>query len=343
MAAMRDARLSAARFKKLKAEQCQSAMDHVAQTFRANDRPDPRHDRDGKCAAILQQQIRGMKNEDPGPKQQYAITTGILLTLLKGAITEVDRAMATLLCAAFFFACRSCEYSQVSGPRRTKIIKLKGVRFVLRNRELHHSDTRLPLADTVTITFEMQKNNEHNDMVTHQRNHHPTLCPVRLWAAVIQRIRSYDGTNDESPVSLVKLPTGDLQEIIGSELLVKLRAAAMTIGRDVLGFGPTDIGLHSLRSGAAMAMYLMAVPVFTIMLIGRWSSDAFLRYIRRQVKEFSTGVSTKMIAHEAFFTIPEISSEDPRISGHHLNHRLRNNRGPNAPSHAVMPRMSLFA
>ena len=49
-----------------------------------------------------------MKNEDPGPKQQYAITTGILLMLLKIAVTEVDRAMATLLCAAFFFACRSC-------------------------------------------------------------------------------------------------------------------------------------------------------------------------------------------------------------------------------------------
>jgi len=41
MAAMRSARFSAARFTSLKAEQCQSAMDHVAQTFRANDRPDP--------------------------------------------------------------------------------------------------------------------------------------------------------------------------------------------------------------------------------------------------------------------------------------------------------------
>jgi hypothetical protein len=53
-----------------------------------------------------------------------------------------------------------------------------------------------------------------------------------------------------------------------------------------------------------MAMYLEGVPVFTIMLLRRWSSNSFLRYIRKQLKEFSTGVSSKMIQHEKFFTIP---------------------------------------
>jgi hypothetical protein len=73
----------------------------------------------------------------------------------------------------------------------------------------------------------------------------------------------------------------------------------------------------------------MAVPVFTIMLLGRWSSDAFLHNIRWQVKEFSKGVSEKMVAHDDFFIIPEISTDDPRIFGHHLNHCLQNTCGPN--------------
>ena len=30
---------------------------------------------------------------------------------------------------------------------------------------------------------------------------------------------------------------------------------------------PEDIGTHSIRSGAAMAMYLAGVPTFTIMMI----------------------------------------------------------------------------
>ena len=57
--------------------------------------------------------------------------------------------------------------------------------------------------------------------------------------------------------------------------------------------------------------------MYTIMLIGRWSSDAFLRYIRKQVQEFSSGVSRKMILSTDFFTIPEEQAaniEDPRTA-----------------------------
>jgi hypothetical protein len=56
-----------------------------------------------------------------------------------------------------------------------------------------------------------------------------------------------------------------------------LRAAATIIGKDYLGFQPNDIGLHSIRNGAAMAVYLSGMPAFTIVLIGHWSSDAFLQ------------------------------------------------------------------
>jgi hypothetical protein len=75
----------------------------------------------------------------------------------------------------------------------------------------------------------------------------------------------------------------------GQELLKKLCLAGTSIGPDILGFTADQIELHSARSGAAMAMVLAGVPVFTVMLLGRWSSDAFLCYIRKQVKEFSRG------------------------------------------------------
>ena len=40
------------------------------------------------------------------------------------------------------------------------------------------------------------------------------------------------------------------------------------------------------------------------MLLGRWLSDAFLRYIEKQVKEFSKGASQKMLTHNTFYNIP---------------------------------------
>ena len=49
--------------------------------------------------------------------------------------------------------------------------------------------------------------------------------------------------------------------------------------------------------------HLNYVPTYTIMLVGRWSSDAFLKYIRRQVQEFTSGVSTRMIQRGSFFNV----------------------------------------
>jgi hypothetical protein len=77
-----------------------------------------------------------------------------------------------------------------------------------------------------------------------------------------------------------------------------------------------------------MAMYLSVVPVFTFMLLGRWNSDAFLRYIRKQVKELSSGTSNMMIKTENFFTIQFASQDVPRVSNHSLNYALRNLIGP---------------
>jgi hypothetical protein len=44
-----------------------------------------------------------------------------------------------------------------------------------------------------------------------------------------------------------------------------------------------------------MVMYLAGAPVYTIMLIGRWSSDAFICYIKKQVEQFSKQVAKQML------------------------------------------------
>jgi hypothetical protein len=71
--------------------------------------------------------------------------------------------------------------------------------------------------------------------------------------------------------------------------LMMLRQALRTVDSASLNIKAEDCRLHSLWSSAVMAMYLNGIPVYyTIMLLGRWSSDAFLRYIlRKQVTEFS--------------------------------------------------------
>jgi hypothetical protein len=79
---------------------------------------------------------------------------------------------------------------------------------------------------------------------------------------------------------------GELHLVTSKELLTKLRARVAAMGRARLGFGPLEIGTHSIHSAAAMSMFLADVLVYTIMLVGCWSSDAFLRYIHHQVQHY---------------------------------------------------------
>ena len=98
-------------------------------------------------------------------------------------------------------------------------------------------------------------------------------------------------------------------------MINNIKFAVDESGEQVLGFTKDDVGAHSPRASLAMLMYLAKEPVYTIMLVGRWNSDAFLAYIEKQIREFTKGVSTSMLSHETFTNIPA------------FNHHLKENQG----------------
>ena len=77
---MQEARFSKKRYEQLAEPTVHSAMDYVAQTFWANDRPDPRHDQDEKMAYLLQHQFRVYQNLDPAENPQKALMASIFVT-----------------------------------------------------------------------------------------------------------------------------------------------------------------------------------------------------------------------------------------------------------------------
>ena len=106
------------------------------------------------------------------------------------------------------------------------------------------------------------------------------------------------------------------------------------------------VGTHLIRSGAAMAMYLGECPVFMIMLIGRWTSDAFLRHIHKQVMEFSQNVAKKMLSCQNFWHIPDVNeripSDDPHIRNHPNNAKTRKNVGGDSYRRVRLPPFALY-
>ena len=224
----------------------------------------PRKSAAGAPSRFLQRQYKDYRNLDKNIEQQKAITASILLEMHTHSrlptSTPADRAAADLAIGAYFFAMRSCEYDHVTGPRRTKHLLLRNLRFFKNNKTMALDDPNLASATAISITFEFQKTDIQNETVHQHTTDLPVLCPVRRWASIATRILSYPGCNKDSLVSTVV--SSDKRKLVtGAFLSSKLQAAAGRIGEDTLGFPPSDIGTHSIRSGGAMAMYLAGVPV----------------------------------------------------------------------------------
>jgi hypothetical protein len=123
--------------------------------------------------------------------------------------------------------------------------------------------------------------------------------------------------------------------------------AVSAIGEDTLHIAANEIGTHPIHSGAAMAMFLGGCPMFLIMMIGRWSSGAFLGYIRKQFKEFNHNISRKMITHMFHrhmpnYTFPTDSHLNPRQHNYPDNVKTQQNVGGDMAQQARLPVFTQF-
>ena len=218
--------------------------------------------------------------------------------------------ISELTIMAYFFAMRSCEFTLTPQPGRTKIIRLRGVVFRDSNNVVlpHDDSASLPRAFRVTLTFEDQKNGTKNDRRTHQQTTDPVLCPVKRLVSLVQRIlRTCPAANSDTPINqicLISIPTQ-----VSSTVLRQYMRSTCTArgGKATFGYDASNIGTKSIRSGAAMGLFLMNHPVHKIMILGRWSSDAFLVYIRPQVLEWTNNMSQDMIQFNSY-----TDATDPR-------------------------------
>jgi hypothetical protein len=201
----------------------------------------------------------------------------VLGKLAKRQVTELDIALGQLTIKAVFFACCNCKYLTVPKreQRRTKLLCLQHIRFFKNRHLIPAPSADLESADSVAITFEMQKNVSKFDTIIHGQTDDPVLCPVLQWAQLVNRILSYPNTTCNTLVCAV-WRHGRLDKIATMQDLLALCAASKAVRSARLGFKPSKMETHSLCSGAVMEMYLAKVPVNIIMLIGRWSSNDVL-------------------------------------------------------------------
>ena len=72
--------------------------------------------------------------------------------------------------------------------KRTMLLCLRNIRFFKDGHLLLTPSSDLEFADSVTVMFKMQKNDQKNETVIHGRTDDPILCPVKQWARLVNWI-----------------------------------------------------------------------------------------------------------------------------------------------------------
>jgi hypothetical protein len=266
--------------------------------------------------------MRAYRNQDGKKRKQKALPMMVLRKMSELALTEWQEAVSWLLIGAIFFAMRSCEYLNTNiseVDRRTRILRMRNITFKKDGKQLQHDDAKLDQADIVIIRFEFQKNDKRDIQVHMFTTSDSTLNPVIAWARTVQRVRSYSESTDDTTVCSFRNTKGKIVQIQSIQVRDWLKNVVNLIGPDILGFTSNDVGLHSNRSGGAMAMFLSKTSTIIMMRVGRWSSEAFLEYIRKQIENFTVDVSENMIKFESFINVTNEPSIELQSSNDNEN------------------------
>lgn len=222
------------------------------------------------------------KNEDPAVFKRAALSSKMLKHLRKKQGGELEQAIGELVNGGVFFAMRSCEYSFTSDPSpKTKIITLGDIRFLREGREI---TTNLEEADTVVITFRSQKNGVKDEEQARISNKNTKWSAVKCWAKVVNRIRSYKGTNDSTPISTVKVH-GKFHQVTADDVN---RVIKQTARETDAKLSLAKYSSHSVRVTFATLLFLKGEQLDVVKFLGRWRSDAILLYIRNTIRMMTT-------------------------------------------------------
>lgn len=197
-------------------------------------------------------------------------------------LNDRDLAIQDLIVLAYFYMMRSCEYCETpkKEQKRTKMIELRDISFIVKGCEVPWNGN-IDNASEVLITFRDQKNGERMETISASKTG-KDLCPCKAAVRLVKRIRSYKDTDGCTQINVFS-EKGKMYTVRNTDILKKLKAVVKVMGEEDLGLKPNDIGLHSLRASYALILSLMGASDSKIMLLGRWKSEAFLKYIKRQI------------------------------------------------------------
>ena len=280
--------------------------------------PDPRKsspssDRNHPLLAAF---FKACRDQDSPSTRSYPANISILdhlyqvLDLDHPSDGTLNRHTIDLIIVAFYWLLRPAEYLESTDPdARSQAFLFRDITFTINGRA--YPGPTAPLNDAealnsitmATLTFTDQKNAVRGEQVGHRPNSHPLLCPVKALGRIAQRLQRSNAPPD-APLHQHFNPLHQRWYSVKPQHVTNaLRHSAAALSHST-GIDPFLLSARSLRPGGATSLLCANIDPDAIRLLGRWKSDAMLRYLRIQAHTQSAHYSQRMLDHGAFTFAP---------------------------------------
>jgi hypothetical protein len=218
-----------------------------------------------------------------------------------------------LTIVGFFWMLRPAEYLTSTGTGRSQAFTLADITFHTSERTYLALDGSLNDLDVrrilrATLTFTDQKNAVKGEQICHLVSSHPRLCPVKALLRICAHLRLHRAPPD-TPIYTCYSASG-VELISPWHITGALRRSAAAL-LPTTGIDPLLLSSRSLRPGGATALLCSGVDANIIQLLGRWKSDAMLRYLRVASLAHTTNFAEGMLQAGAFTFAPGTYDASP--------------------------------
>lgn len=275
---------------------------------------DPRKTTNGVIDYRIQSQLRSFEKTDPAPVRVKPVPITLVIHALLFAYrtnpTSERKAIANMICVAFFFCLRPGEYTGTTTDDQA--FALNDVALFIGTRRLHNehsSDPELLAATSLQLTFTTQKNNDRGVIIAHARSNDVLCCPVSAATRQILLHRAHFRTLNVPFDGTMKLASYYSSQHVNipvkaSVITKTLRVHAAAL-ESVTGIAPKNLSARSLRAGGAMALLQGGCDPNVIKLLARWKSDTMMRYLHQQSLPVFQNLAAKMYNNGTYTFLPD--------------------------------------
>lgn len=285
----------------------EDALRAIGQKYTSVGSTDPRKNCFGEIDFRVRRQLKSYAKADGPPIRVKPVPVTIVLYILGqafGAIRSAGKsAVADMIVIAFYYLLRPGEYTGTATddtPFRLQDILLhKGTIYLNHRTEPAH---RLMQATSAAYIFTRQKNGVRNEHIVHGRSMHQHCCPV---LATVRRLLHHRANNSPEATPLASYYQGGKRHLIRAKDVTDTLKNAAAVTSSTTGIRSAEITARSLRAGGAMALLCGKTDKDVIKLVGRWHSDAMMRYLHAQAEPLMRHLAKVMFNNGTYTFLPD--------------------------------------